>query len=168
MSYHHKPGSVKAKEREERQRREQAELQQSSKIQKFFTPIACAHNTNSLSTSAQAMNVEPVKSLTNNDVEVYNSDACSADVEESLNNEAELGSDKQAMVVKNCDIELWPNGKLPDSFVHYWLERGVQDCQHIDSNFRKFVQDDGKQKRWFSRSLFSRTHSLNGEKISRS
>ena len=64
------------------------------------------------------MNVESVKSLTNNDVEVYNSDACSADVEELLNNEAELGSDKQAMVVKNCDIGLWPNGKLPNSFVN--------------------------------------------------
>ena len=44
MSYQHKPGSVKAKEREERKRRQQAELQQISKIHKFFTPIACAHN----------------------------------------------------------------------------------------------------------------------------
>ena len=35
----------------------------------------------------------------------------------------------------------------------------------MDANFSKSVQDDGKQKGWFSKSLFSRIHSLNGEKI---
>ena len=76
--------------------------------------------------------------------------------------------DRQTLVAMNCDIGLWPNGKLPGSFVEYWVERGSQDCQHIGANFFKSVQDDGKQKRWFSRSVFSRTHSFNDEKILRS
>ena len=95
-----------------------------------------------------------------------------SDVEESLNAEVELNHekqpDRQTLVAMNCDIGLWPNGKLPGSFVEYWVERGSQDCQHIGANFFKSVQDDGKQKRWFSRSVFSRTHSFNDEKIPRS
>ena len=67
-----------------------------------------------------------------------------------------------------CDIGLRPNGKLPDSFVEFWVERGSPDCQHMDANFSKSVQDNGKQKRWFSKSLSSRIDSLNGAKILRS
>jgi hypothetical protein len=67
MSYQHKPGNVKAKEREERKRRQEAELQRISKIQNFFTPATCAPNTDSLSlpTSTEHVNVEPSESLLN-------------------------------------------------------------------------------------------------------
>ena len=37
--------------------------------------------------------------------------------------------------VMNCDIGLWPNGKLSGSFVGHWVERGSHDCQHIDASF---------------------------------
>ena len=51
-----------------------------------------------------------------------------------------------------CNIGLWPNGKLPNSFVEFMGERGSPDCQRMDDNFSTSVQDDGKQKRWFSKS----------------
>ena len=38
----------------------------------------------------------------------------------------------------------------------------------MDANFSKSVQDNGKQKRWFSKSLSFRIDSLNGAKILRS
>ena len=61
MSYQHKPGNVKTKERKERKRRQEAELQRISKIQKFFTPAASATNTDSLplSNSTEHVNAEP-------------------------------------------------------------------------------------------------------------
>lgn len=183
MSYQHKPGNVKAKEREERKRRQEAKLQRISKIQKFFTPAASATNTDSLplTNSTEHVNAEPESLLNTPDAttaEINNSDVCLSGVDESLNTEVELNhesdethvsqTERQSFAVMNCDIGLWPNGKLPDNFVEYWVERGGHDCQHIDANFSKSIQDDGKQKRWFCRSLFSRTHSLNGEKIPRS
>ena len=66
------------------------------------------------------------------------------------------------------DVGLWPNGKLPDSFVEFWAERGSPDCQHMDAGFSKSIEGHGKQKRWFSKCLFSRIDSLTGEKILRS
>ena len=127
------------------------------------------------------MNAEPESLLNTPDAttaEINNNDVCLSGVDESLNNGVELNhesdqnhvsqTERQSFAVMNCNIGLWPNGKLPDNFVEYWVERGGQDCQHIDANFSKSVQDDGKQKKWFSRSLFSRTHSLNSEKIPRS
>ena len=55
MSYQQKPGSIEGKEPEEHKRREEAELQQISKIQKFFTQ--CAPNTDSLSLSTSTEHV---------------------------------------------------------------------------------------------------------------
>ena len=46
-----------------------------------------------------------------------------------------------------CNIELWPNGERPERLVEFWVECGSPDCQHMDANFSKSVQDDGKQKK---------------------
>ena len=154
MSYQHKPGNVKAKEREERKRRQEAELQRISKIQNFFTPAACAPNTDSLSlpTSTEHVNVEPSESLLNTPdatpAEINNSDVCPSGVEDTLETEAELDreSDRYPDILPKDTLrkDILPNGHfaertfcrrsfgcyefLPDSFVEYWVERGGQDC----------------------------------------
>ena len=113
MSYQHKPGNVKAKEWEECKRRQDAELQRISKIQKFVTPSACAPNTDSLSlpTSTEHVNVEHPESLLNTSdatpAEINNSDVCHSGVEDTLETEAELDheSDRQTNLGDNKPLE---------------------------------------------------------------
>ena len=113
MSYQHKPGNVKAKEWEECKRRQDAELQRISKIQKFVTPSACAPNTDSLSlpTSTEHVNMEPSELLLNTSdatpAEINNSDVCYSGVEDTLETEAELDheSDRQTNLGDNKPLE---------------------------------------------------------------
>ena len=87
----------------------------------------------SLSTSTEHVSMELSESLLNTPdattPEINNGDVCPSGVEKSLNAEVELNNDKQpdrqTLVAMNCDIGLWPNGKLPHSFVKYWVERGI-------------------------------------------
>ena len=177
LSYQHKPGNVKAKEREERKRRQEAELQRISKIQKFFTP--CAPNTDSLSlsTSTEHVSLELSESLLNTPdattPQINNSDVSLSGVEESLNAKVELNHekqpDRQTLVAMNCDIGLWPNGKLPDSFVEYWVERGSQDyiASILVQIFSSLFKMTANRRGGFP-DLYFLVHSLNNEKIPRS
>ena len=80
MSYQHKPGNVKAKEWEERKRRQEAELQRISKIQRFFTPTACSPNADS-----SLSNIPDATAA-----EINNSEVCPSGDQELLSTEAEL------------------------------------------------------------------------------
>ena len=60
------------------------------------------------------------------------------------------------------DIGQWSD-KLTESFREYWVKKGGSTCQNIGANFSQSLQQDGKQKHYFSSTLFFHTHSGNGE-----
>ena len=173
MSYKDNPGNVRVKKREERKRRQEAELQQIPKIQWLLclaaSTVLCFHQHQQLS-----VNLLRCEWLDTPDTEDEISQEPDVPVVAPVDT-GNIRSSEDIVAVDDtgtqlhppvCDIGLWPNGKLPDSFVEFWVECGSLDCQHIDANFTKSGQNDGKQKRWFSAFLFSRVDSLTGEKIS--
>ena len=79
-------------------------------------------------------------------------------VEEEHNNPVNVLFDTQN------DIGLWPE-KIGNDFREYWLEKGNESCRNLDSDFEQSAKQEGDRTRHCTKSLFTRTHSLSGEKI---
>lgn len=62
------------------------------------------------------------------------------------------------------DLGLWPR-KISEEMRDYWLKRGSTDCQHCHGDFKESAVKELDRTRHCTKTLFTRTHSLSGQKI---
>lgn len=95
--------------------------------------------------------------ILNHNAEAYNEDKVTdSELYKSFNTDDTIAN----------DLGLWPE-KITEDILTFWMKVGSESCSNMDASFEKSIQYDGKQKRYFSKSLFYRSFS-NGEKKTRS
>ncbi|XP_047123009.1 zinc finger MYM-type protein 1-like [Hydra vulgaris] len=183
MAYHHKSGYQKAKDREDKKKREEAVISKTVKITELFPTISVNVNREDPPSNSPLPCVGQcgLPGQFGHEFEPDNSVAavCTQSIShsesydmvdaETLSQkpEAQAGSkgDDNSF---STDIGQWSEVEINDTFCNFWVTRGSECCQHSNADFTSSMQIDGKQKRYCSQNLFYRVHSHNGEKVPRS
>ncbi|XP_065642154.1 uncharacterized protein LOC136073837 [Hydra vulgaris] len=165
MAYHHKSGYQKAKDREDKKKREEAVISKTVKITELFPTISVNVNredppSNSpLPCVGQAVCTQSISHSESDDM--VDAETLSQKPETQAGSEGDDNS-------FSTDIGQWSEVEINDTFCNFWVTRGSECCQHSNADFTSSMQIDGKQKRYCSQNLFYRVHSRNGEKVPRS
>ncbi|XP_047127583.1 uncharacterized protein LOC101241302 [Hydra vulgaris] len=183
MAYHHKSGYQKAKDREDKKKREEAVISKTVKITELFPTISVNVNREDPPSNSPLPCVGQcgLPGQFGHEFERDNSVAavCTQSISHSESDDMEdaetLSQKPEAQAGSkgddnsfSTDIGQWSEVEINDTFCNFWVTRGSECCQHSNTDFTSSMQIDGKQKRYCSQNLFYRVHSRNGEKVPRS
>ncbi|XP_004212877.3 zinc finger MYM-type protein 1-like [Hydra vulgaris] len=185
MAYHHKSGYQKAKDREDKKKREEAIISKTVKITELFPTISVNVNREDPPSNSPLPCVGQcgLPGQFGHEFERDNSVAavCTQSIShsesddmvdaETLSQKPEAQAGSKGSKDDNSfstDIGQWSEVEINDTFCNFWVTRGSECCQHSNADFTSSMQIDGKQMRYCSQNLFYRVHSRNGEKVPRS
>ncbi|XP_047132636.1 zinc finger MYM-type protein 1-like [Hydra vulgaris] len=158
MAYHHKSGYQKAKDREDKKKREEAVISKTVKITELFPTISVNVNREDPPSNSPLPCVGQcgLPGQFGHEFERDNSVAavCTQSISHSESDdmvdaetlaqkpEAQAGS-KGDHNSFSTDIGQWSEVEINDTFCNFWVTRGSECCQHSNADFTSLMQIDG-------------------------
>lgn len=172
-----KGGAEKARERRERQRRLETELEKTSKISSFFLTTKDVDNQNDC-VPVQIPQTATATAIPSGSPLCPDEDQCTAfegeiEADQEPEQAKDAGSPQEpesetAMPVlcpgaQGNDLGKWVRSEITENSRNFWLKKGPSTCQHLDGPYDASMRIDGKVKRWCTRAMFTRVHQLTGK-----
>ena len=173
-----KGGAEKARERRERQRRLDAELEKTSKISSFFLTTKDVDNPNDSVPVQIPQTATATTSPSGSPSVCPDEDQCTTiqgevetdqDPEQEKEARSSQEPEPEATIPVLCpgaqgnDVGKWVRNQITETSRNFWLKKGPSTCQHHDGPYDASVRIDGKVKRGCTRAMFTRVHQLTGK-----